>query len=244
LGPSPPELAAWLETPAPRATVPRESSPPAKKKDVTPIPEKRSVRPFVIGALSGFALLIVVLMAAGRWGSGAEETKSPPATAIGSASENPAPRPTPPAEPIARPQPTTKPAQPARSEADAVSAKSTPPAKATPPATPAARPTVVTAQLCTALREWRCEAAESQVPPGPMFFYTQVKSATGTTVEHRWYQGDRLRQSVELRIQPNPGAGYRTYSRNTISSDRVGDWRVELRSADGAVLHEERFTVR
>lgn len=77
-----------------------------------------------------------------------------------------------------------------------------------------------------------------------MYFYTQVKSATATTIEHRWYQGDRLRQAVQLHIQANLGAGYRTYSRNTISSERVGDWRVELRGADGAVLHEKRFTVR
>ena len=102
-------------------------------------------------------------------GSGAEETKSPPATAIAPAGETPAPRPTPPpAEPIARPQPTAKPVQPTRSEADAVSAKPTTPTRST------AMPTVVTAQLCTALRVWRCEAADSQVPPGPMFFYTQV----------------------------------------------------------------------
>jgi len=114
----------------------------------------------------------------------------------------------------------------------------------TPSARSAALPTVVTAQLCTALRAWQCEAAGGQVPPGPMFFYTQLKSATATTIEHRWYQGDSLRHSVQLRIQANPGAGYRTYSRNTISRERVGDWRVELRSADGAVLHEERFTVR
>jgi hypothetical protein len=91
---------------------------------------------------------------------------------------------------------------------------------------------------------WQCEAADSQVPPGPMFFYTQLKSATATTIEHRWYQGDRLRQAVQLHIQANPGAGYRTYSRNTISSEHAGDWRVELRGADGTVLHEERFTVR
>ena len=236
---SPPGVAAWLEAPPPRAAPPRESSPSAKKQDVTPIPRKRSLRPLALGALSGVALLIVILMMAGHWGSGAEETKSPPATAIAPAGETPAPRPTPqPAEPIARPQPTAKPVQPTRSEADAVSVKPTTPTKS------AAMPTVVTAQLCTALRVWRCEAADSQVPPGPMFFYTQVKSATATTIEHRWYQGDRLRQAVQLRIQPNPGAGYRTYSRHTISSERVGDWRVELRSADGAVLHEERFTVR
>ena len=134
-----------------------------------------------------------------------------------------------------RPQRST---QPTRREADAVSARPTTPAR------PAAMPTVVAAQLCTALKAWRCEAADSQVPPGPMFFYTQLKSATATTIEHRWYQGDRLRRAVQLRVEANPGAGYRTYSRNTISSDSAGDWRVELRSADGTVLHEERFTVR
>jgi hypothetical protein len=236
---SPPGVAAWLETPAPRAPLPRESSLSGKKPDVTPIPQKKSLRPLALGALSGVALLIVMLMTAGRWGSGAEETKSPPATAIGPAPETPALRPTPPpAEPIARPQPAAKPVQPTRSKADAVSARATPPTRA------AAMPTVVTAQLCTALRAWRCEAADGQVPPGPMFFYTQVKSATATTIEHRWYQGDRLRQAMRLRIQANPGAGYRTYSRNTIPSERAGNWRVELRSADGAVLHEERFTVQ
>jgi hypothetical protein len=105
-------------------------------------------------------------------------------------------------------------------------------------------PSVVTAQLCTALTNWRCKAADSQVPPGPMFFYTKVKSATATTIEHRWYQGDLMRRVVQLRIEANPGAGYRTYSRNTIGSERAGDWRVELRSLNGTVLHEERFTVR
>ena len=105
-------------------------------------------------------------------------------------------------------------------------------------------PTVVTAQLCTALKVWRCEAADNQVAPGPMFFYTQLKSATPTTIEHRWYQGDRLRRTVQLRVEANPGVGYRTYSRNTVSSEGAGDWRVELRSADGSLLHEERFTVR
>jgi DUF2914 family protein len=77
-----------------------------------------------------------------------------------------------------------------------------------------------------------------------MFFYTQVKSATATTIEHRWYQGDRMRRAVQLRIEANPGAGYRTYSRTSISRGPSNDWRVELRSADGAVLHEVRFTVR
>src|SRR5688500_12373731 len=237
LPPSPPEVAAWLEAPAPRAALPREPSASAKTQDV--IPRKRSVRPLALGALSGVALLIVILMMSRPWGTGAEETRSSPATAIPPARETPASRPTPrPAEPIAPPQPTAKATQPIRSETNAVGVRPTVPTRS------AAMPTVVTAQLCTALKVWRCDAADSQMPPGPMFFYTQVKSATATRIEHRWYQGDRLRHAVQLRIQANPGTGYRTYSRTTISRERIGDWRVELRSADGAVLHEERFTVR
>jgi hypothetical protein len=238
LPPSPPGVAAWLEASAPAAPL-RESSPSTKKQDVTPIPRKRALRPLALGGLSGAAVLIVILMVARPWGGPAEETTSRPTEEMAPARETPAPTSTPStAEPIAQRQPTAKPTPPTRSEADAVSAMPTT------PASPAAMPTVVTAQLCTALKVWRCEAADSQVPPGPMFFYTQLKSATATTIEHRWYQGDRLRQAVQLRIQANPGAGYRTYSRNTISIERAGDWRVELRTADGTVLHEERFTVR
>ena len=238
LRPSPPQVAAWLEAPAQRAAPPRELSPSAKKQDVTPIPRKRSLRPFALGALGAGALLIVLLMMTRSWDSRAEETKSPPATAIAPAPEASAPRPTPPpANPTAGRQPTAKP-QLTRSEADAVTVRPNTLTRS------AAMPTVVTAQLCTALRAWRCEAADGPVPPGPMFFYTQVKSATATTIEHRWYQGDRLRQAVRLRIEANPGGGYRTYSRTTISSGPVDGWRVELRSTDGAVLHEVRFTVR
>jgi hypothetical protein len=63
-------------------------------------------------------------------------------------------------------------------------------------------------------------------------------------VRHRWYRGDRLRQSVELQIRANPGSGYRTYSRNTVNAENAGDWRVELTTSDGILLREERFVVR
>jgi hypothetical protein len=214
LPPSSPAVAAWLDAPAPAATPKHESS--------------RFLSPLALGALSGVGLLIVILTVARPWGSSVEETASPPATTIAPAPETPAPA----------PKPTAPPAEPPRSKADTTDARPNAPAR------PAVLPTVATAQLCTALRAWRCEAADSQVPPGPTFFYTQLKSATATTIEHRWYQGDRLRRTVQLRVEANPGAGYRTYSRTTISSESAGDWRVELRSADGTMLHEERFTVR
>ena len=239
LPPSPPAVAAWLDAPEPAAP-PSESSRPAKKQDETPIPRKRSLRPLALGALGGVALLIVILSMARPWGSPAEKTQSPPpATDVVPARQTPAAEPTtPPAEPLPPPPHTAKPTQPIRSEDAAIGARPSTPAR------PAVMPTVATAQLCTALTNWRCTSADGQVSPGRMFFYTKVKSATATTIEHRWYQGERMHRAVQLRIEANPGDGYRTYSRTAIGSERAGDWRVELRSADGTVLHEERFTVR
>jgi len=52
-----------------------------------------------------------------------------------------------------------------------------------------------------------------------------------------------LHQHVPLRVHANQRAGFRTYSRMTVTAERTRDWRVELRSADGTLLHEERFTV-
>jgi hypothetical protein len=88
---------------------------------------------------------------------------------------------------------------------------------------------------------WRCDPVGSSVGPGPIVLYTRVKSPRDTAVVHRWYQGNTLRQSVKLAIHGNATEGYRTYSRQTVSS---GDWRVEVRNADGALLHEQRFVVR
>ena len=105
------------------------------------------------------------------------------------------------------------------------------------------RPTVVKARLCAELEEWRCDPPDRPVPPGLLFFYTQVKSSSPTTVTHRWYRGNRLYQSVDIRVQASP-SGYRAYSRHTMNSESAGNWRVELRAEDGTVLHEERFSVR
>ena len=75
-----------------------------------------------------------------------------------------------------------------------------------------------------------------------MFFVTRLKSASNTTVEHRWYRNDKLSQAVTLRVQAT-ASGYRTYSRMTASPDRAGTWRVEVRSGNGAVLDQKTFVV-
>jgi DUF2914 family protein len=107
-------------------------------------------------------------------------------------------------------------------------------------------PTVVTAQLCRSLdtgEPWRCTPVSGAVDSGTLFFYTRLTSRTDTEVEHRWYRGHRLEQTRTLRIKANEGSGYRTYSRVTIGPERTGEWKVELRAKDGALLQEQAFTV-
>jgi len=101
-------------------------------------------------------------------------------------------------------------------------------------------------QLCetfsTSREGWQCDPPGDPVARGPIVFYTRVRSPRDSEVVHRWYHEDMLRQTVRLRVRANASEGYRTYSRHTV--DGVGDWRVEARSADGDLLHEQRFAVR
>ena len=105
--------------------------------------------------------------------------------------------------------------------------------------------TLVAAELCRSFstdgRNWRCERVDNSVAPGSLVLYTRIRSARADTVVHRWYHGGTLRQSVRLAIGANTSEGYRTYSRQTV---KPGDWRVEVRSGDGNLLDEQRFSVR
>jgi hypothetical protein len=105
--------------------------------------------------------------------------------------------------------------------------------------------TLAAAELCrnfsTSGRNWRCDPVGNSTAQGAVVLYTRVKSPRDAAVVHRWYRGSTLRQSVKLAIRTSPTEGYRTYSRQTVTA---GDWRVEVRSADGSLLHEQRFAVR
>ena len=105
--------------------------------------------------------------------------------------------------------------------------------------------TLVTAQLCRTLsvgKNWRCDAVDQSVGPGPIVLYTRVKSAHEAVVIHRWYRGDTLRKSARLTVLANTTDGYRTYSRQTVKSGE--DWRVEVRNTSGDLLYEQRVSVR
>jgi hypothetical protein len=66
-------------------------------------------------------------------------------------------------------------------------------------------------------------------------YYTRVAAARPLRLQHRWYRNGTLTRTAQLEIAANPGDGYRTFSRQTLTP---GQWRIELRAPDGAVLHE------
>jgi hypothetical protein len=108
---------------------------------------------------------------------------------------------------------------------------------------------VMNAQLCSALEktgspDWQCTPVTGDAQPGTYIFYTRLLTNVDTTVEHRWYRGEREHQARRLGVAASPGSGYRTFSSNTVSPERAGNWKVEVRGADGTVLREEHFVIR
>jgi hypothetical protein len=184
-----------------------------------------------VGALGGLAAAaILVWLLTDRTGAPQSVSASASAAAERSIESKPTPTRATDAPPAAPPTP----AAPA-----AVSAPA--------PERPSSAASVVAATVCsefsTSGADWRCTPVTDAAASGPLVFYTRIKAAEPTTIEHRWFHGERLVQRVDLRVSANTGAGYRTFSRQTVTSDRTGNWRVELRSADGAVLSEQSFVV-
>jgi hypothetical protein len=228
--------ASAVEVPASAATATLDAEPePEPEPEPTPAtdparqsaidtdpedPEATSKKFFyrvALGALGPIAMLMVIL-AAGLPRLGAPELAAPSRDVAVDAPLTAAPT-----QPIAPPQPAA-PSKPVAGP-------------------PLSEPLVIRAGLCGELDAWSCDPADRPVPPGPLFFYTQIKSPSATTIQHRWYQGNHLRQSVDLRVEANQSAGYRTYSRYLMQIDSGGNWRVEVRSQDGVLLQEERFEV-
>ena len=227
---------SWATTPLipPPATQPLtpppESQLRAESEILPPVVQTPSMRPLAIGVSIAFALLLIIFFTARPWLTDRAESSS--AIDLESTPEVS----TPPREsekPIALRQDTAKTVASVAGSGRSRMAED-------PTST---RPTVVRARLCAELDEWLCDPPDRPIPPGPLFFYTQVKSSRATTVQHRWYQGSRVYKTVELRVQGSP-SGYRTFSRHILNRDNSGSWRVEVRAADGALLHEERFSVR
>lgn len=236
-------------TPAPSATpVPPAPRPPATAPAVAAPPRPR----WAFGAVAALALGAIVTAVFWR---GAAPAPPPPAGAtVAAPAQAPVPparvdtpaEPAPPADPpvTAAKVPDAAPARPPAASAPAAPRAASEGAAAPSPAARVDDVRVVVADVCASLTTrgaWRCERLAAAPAPGRASFYTRIASPRPLRVEHRWYQGAALRQRVTLSVGASPSEGYRTFSRQTLTA---GAWRVELRAADGTVLHEAAFDVR
>jgi Tetratricopeptide repeat/Protein of unknown function (DUF2914) len=226
-----------------------EPTQPAPPPSITSAPVLRTPAPIALRrpprSLATVAIGVVVLVTAALlimkpWSSRETPTPAPTPTAESTAPQAAEPVRTQPAAPvpIERRQPSTA----ARRDNGRAAATEKP----TAPGRSFGAITLATVQLCrtfsTTGDSWKCDPAGDSVTPGQMVLYTRVRSPRDAVVVHRWYRGNTLRQAVELEVRANATGGYRTYSRQTVHSGE--DWRVEVRSAAGDLLHEQRLTVR
>ena len=198
--------------------------------------------------LGSAIVLALIILFADRMSRSSEST-TPPAAPGPSPAETPASAEQPPAPTASAPQPTGVAPAPGRSAVTGAAKPPSVPATRTasdkgPTPTGSATVSLVESQLCRSLSNWQCSPATNPAEPGLFIFYTRVKSARDTTVQHRWYLNGDLRRSVDLRVGANASEGYRTFSRNTVAAERRGNWTIEVRDAGGALLHEERFLVQ
>ena len=238
VAPEPPPPSASAEPLAP----PRAEPAPASAAEVrTPPPPRTGARSSssLVWVASGVVVLITAVLLMLRPGSPPDASSAASTPAADPAASRPGDPAPPPAEATpARPSPAK--AAPRR---DRTAAAKMPPAAREPSG--ATGVSLATAQLCRTLSTsggtWRCTPAGGSVKPGPLVLYTRVKSSRNGAVMHRWYQGDTLRRSVRLATRASATEGYRTYSRQSVTS---GDWRVEVSSANGNLLHAQKFAVR
>jgi hypothetical protein len=227
LAPSAAPISPPAPAPAPRpAPVPASRPAPAHitpDSHPSPTASRASTRAAAVIALGVIALVVLTLFIARPW----SERRAPPSS-------------TPAAE---APHDQALPAEPARPAPEAVSPSGRSPAPKVDQAPASTAVALVSVQLCRSLStsDWRCAPAGDSVAPGPLVLYTRVRSSRDGVIVHRWYRGDALLKTAQLKIGANASEGYRTYSRQTVDA---GDWRVEVRSAAGDLLHEQRFAVR
>ncbi len=222
--------------PRPAATTPAETSRAVAHAPAPAAWPTRVIGTVVVLAAIGALVVVTSRREVAPTGSPVTVATRPPASAPAvPAAAEPAVV-TPPPAAVAPAEPATAPSLPA--------APAALPASAPPVAAPPAGVRIVVADVCASLSTsgaWRCDPLGATAAPGRAAFYTRLASPRPLRVQHRWYQGTALRQSVTLSVGASPSDGYRTFSRQTLTP---GAWRVELRGADGTVLHAAAFDIR
>ncbi|MEZ5289992.1 MAG: DUF2914 domain-containing protein [Vicinamibacterales bacterium] len=270
-GAAPPRAEPWRPPASPAPPAVKAPPPPAPGAGTAPTAATHAPRApsrppvlFMVGVAA--AALIATAVVAGLWQPWADDEPAARDTAAASGPEaagpaaesSPRVAPPPAAEPEPPPAAATATAAPSGSPPPLDAPAPVSPTPTPPPTAPAPRPSaaprasaaapsdvrVVTASVCASLSPaagWRCAPLEDATDGDSASYFTRIASPRPVQVQHLWFEDGRLVHTARLSIGANPTEGYRTYSRQRL---RAGRWRVELRTAEGALLHEAAFDVR
>jgi len=97
--------------------------------------------------------------------------------------------------------------------------------------------------VCTGVVDRVPQGAAETFPPdvGKLYCFTKVSGgAEGTVIKHLWYHGQDLLHTQELAVGGSP---WRTWSIKTITPDRTGAWKVEIKDGSDILVATLNFTV-
>ena len=99
----------------------------------------------------------------------------------------------------------------------------------------------VEAQLGTSIVDRMPQGTATSFPAavGEVYCWMRITGAANSTVTHVWIH-DGTEYPVQLNVGGSP---WRTWSSKVIPPEWAGQWRVEVRGANGTVLQTLNFTV-
>jgi hypothetical protein len=109
-----------------------------------------------------------------------------------------------------------------------------------------ATPTISVGRMlfCRSIKEREPQETAARFPNDIelVYCFTVIENAgaEATQVTHKWYWGDKLMGSVQLKAQ---GEYWRTWSLKHLQPEWTGTWRVDVVSVDGKVLKSASFEV-
>ena len=73
---------------------------------------------------------------------------------------------------------------------------------------------------------------------GKIYFFTNIRNLSGERITHRWIYQGRVMADVSFNIN---GPRWRVWSSKNLWHTWIGEWTVEVLTADGSVLYEKVF---
>ena len=73
-----------------------------------------------------------------------------------------------------------------------------------------------------------------------VFYFTELRDLAGHTVLHRWELNGKVVTILPFEVK---GQRWRIYSRNTLTSNEQGNWRVVVADTNGTVLASQNFVL-